>query len=861
MTNQEPKAGIPAASPRTRGYKLMRIILYICVATGLLLALLPMGVRLGTQYWLNKQPDIEARIDNIDLNLFTGSLAVYGVRLRHKNAEVFRLDHLCVEMDYLPLWDRHLFIRELRLGDAEILIEQRPAKPADPGAALRIGGILVPRGAANDNLHSDNSAARETSAWGFGWNQIILEQTSIVYRQPAWQADLDIESISTEDGASWNPAQVSTLKLALRINDAPVRLDAQGSLFAQNRSLQGHVRMDDFALKPVEPMLNNLGVHDLEGRFSCDLHPTLGLDQNGAIELHWDGTLSLHQGAVSTPELHLARAELRWEGQGAIDLQPASQSTSIRIDGNLQLPVLQLGMLKSGLALTQDNVVWQGRTTITLEAQNPPSLHIRGNLSSAALTLRDQQRERLLLSCSGARLLDLEMAENLSIAALNVEDLVALRPGTSVAETEPALVQCGTLNLLGLETRLPMQQHGPQIELNTLHLNNLGVSLLRYPSGHTNIDQWLTPTEQTHTTTGEAGVAEHAPAMIPEEQQSTLQWRVNRVQIDGHSQVEFQDAAIRPQVNLALHNIDLSLETLNSAAPEQRNPFQVHAEVGRFSTLNLHGAMSLLAPTPQGNLQAELQGFELFSISPYIEAAMGSRIDSGELDCTATASVAGSQLTLQSHSTLRGFALGEMPPEQRERIAKNLGMPLSLALALLRDRQGNIHLDIPVTGDLSSPDIALGSIIRTALLGAVQETIKLALAPLGILSQAGRLVGIGTRLELPPLPFPAASAHLENPAITLEPLRDLLEQRPQLRVKFSAPLTHADVEILHQSVDKQKDSSAEKVNAMALQLQQQRLHAVKQWLLDAHGVTPNQVLLTQPDSAIVPGAPRVEMRF
>jgi hypothetical protein len=276
-------------------------------------------------------------------------------------------------------------------------------------------------------------------------------------------------------------------------------------------------------------------------------------------------------------------------------------------------------------------------------------------------------------------------------------------------------------------------------------------------------------------------------------------------------------------------------------------------------------------------MDLKLHGFQLYSIAPYIEEVIGARVETGELDFTGETSLEDNILMLESSTNLRSFTLGEMTAAQQERISANLGMPLSLALALLRDKNGDIHLDIPVSGDLSSPDIAIAPVVRKALFGAIQETIKLALKPLGILGGAGKLLGIGGELELQPLEFAPGEKTLTDPETNLNPLRELLGQRPQLRVILSAPLTQADIEVLQAQHDtaptdqektrknaeerEKQELSEEQLHTRATPVLQERLHSVKEWLLDTGEVNNNQVLLTQPRLSTEGGEPRVEMRF
>jgi hypothetical protein len=72
--------------------------------------------------------------------------------------------------------------------------------------------------------------------------------------------------------------------------------------------------------------------------------------------------------------------------------------------------------------------------------------------------------------------------------------------------------------------------------------------------------------------------------------------------------------------------------------------------------------------------------------------------------------------------------------EVSRRIGKGLyALPVRLAIVLLRDRHGNIDLDIPVAGDLKDPTYKLGKVIWKILGNLV---VKAATAPFTLLSKA-----------------------------------------------------------------------------------------------------------------------------
>lgn len=885
ITSPEPPSS--SARWRTRLFKFLRIGAYTLVVIPLLLAFIPVGLRLGGEYWLNKQPGIDANIGNIDFNLFSATFVLEDLNIEYQGITHTRIERLAVAGKYLPLWDSHARIDYIELQGVRLMLEQFEADSAEDPRALRIGGLVLPRSEAGGQSRDATAKTEQsTSPWGFGWNRITVDDTEIVWRQPEWSADLIIEHAYLNDVASWKPNSDSELHLQLRLNDAPVSVTAQTRPFATQRSSKGQIKIDAFALGKIAPILAPAGVHDIAGIFSCDLKYAVSLSDAGDITLGWDGSLALTQEELSTAQVHIADGELRWDGEGSITTTPEF-ATRVRLESTLQLPVLDVQALESGMALQQEGLRWDGTVAISFKQGSDPELEIDGDLTTAKLNIVDRAHGRLLASWEELKGSGLAVHDGrVQLKQLHIGELVALRPSTDPAETEPPLAQCGTLALVDLGMDLAQEDGGSAVTLESLTLSELGVEVIRYASGHTNIEQWSTSTAATTEKSANSRPSEVvAPSARGSEEEnsapSPLRWRLNVLQVEEGSYINFTDATAEPDVTLEINALNVQLKDLDSSAVDTRNPLKLDAKLGRFATLKAEGGLSVLAPEPEGDLELELHGFQLYSIASYIEETIGARIERGELDLSANASIENNVLGLESQVALRSFTLGAMTPEQQERISSNLGMPLSLALALLRDEKGDIHLNIPASGDLSSPDIAIESVVRKALFGAVQETVKLALKPLGIISGAGNLLGIGRELTLPPVEFNPGQETLTDPATALKPLRDLLAQRPQLRVILSAHLSEADIAALRSLSKDEESKNGEKVSPQnqegkiteepaisedefrvaATALLRERLHAVKGWLLNDGEVHNNQVLLTQPRLTPLQGEPRVEMRF
>jgi hypothetical protein len=135
-----------------------------------------------------------------------------------------------------------------------------------------------------------------------------------------------------------------------------------------------------------------------------------------------------------------------------------------------------------------------------------------------------------------------------------------------------------------------------------------------------------------------------------------------------------------------------------------------------------------------------------------------------------------------NHVVLDDFYLGE-PVESPDAFA----VPVKLALAVLRNREGQVVLDVPVSGSLTSPEFSFGDAIRGAfgnILG------KIAAAPLTML---GSMFG-APEADLSQAEFsPGSTEFTDETQRKLEVLKRALQERPGLKLVIEwQPTPEAD---------------------------------------------------------------------
>jgi hypothetical protein len=106
---------------------------------------------------------------------------------------------------------------------------------------------------------------------------------------------------------------------------------------------------------------------------------------------------------------------------------------------------------------------------------------------------------------------------------------------------------------------------------------------------------------------------------------------------------------------------------------------------------------------------------------------------------------------------------------------ENFGIPLSVALGLLKDLNGDIHLAVPVAGDPGGARVGVAALIRQALSKALVGALASPLKLFGAVTEGGRVQSLAPE----PIAFAAGSTQIsEEGKARLEQLAGLLSASP-----------------------------------------------------------------------------------
>ncbi|HEU4779315.1 MAG TPA: DUF748 domain-containing protein, partial [Steroidobacteraceae bacterium] len=238
----------------------------------------------------------------------------------------------------------------------------------------------------------------------------------------------------------------------------------------------------------------------------------------------------------------------------------------------------------------------------------------------------------------------------------------------------------------------------------------------------------------------------------------------------------FADFWIQPNYAVNLQNMNGSILGLSSD-PKSRAKVNFEGKVDRYAPANISGDINLLSAALYTDLKVSFKGVEMTSVTPYSGRFAGYKIEKGKLSIDVAYLVEDRTLTARQRFVIDQLELGE-----RVESEDAVRLPLKLAVALLKDRNGVIDIELPMTGSLDDPQFRMGPLIWKAFVGLIG---KAATAPFKLL---GSLFGGGEEMNI--IEFEAGSAALDPAAQEkLASITRALTERPGLQLEV--PTTYS----------------------------------------------------------------------
>lgn len=347
-------------------------------------------------------------------------------------------------------------------------------------------------------------------------------------------------------------------------------------------------------------------------------------------------------------------------------------------------------------------------------------------------------------------------------------------------------VHWAALSASRIEVDLPKAKP-PRIDIGAIALSGFYARMIVTADGKLNLTDVLRSEDQAATsltrvegvTPGEAPApnlsakpkdkpvasTSTAPATPPPE------LRFGQVILQG-GRINYTDLFIKPNFTANLTDIGGKVGAFGSVDP---TPAEINL-AGKLDTtapITISGKLNPVAPRAFIDLSAKAEGVELTHLTAYATKYAGYPIDKGLLNVDLHYRLNDGKLSADNHLFIDQLTFGDHVDSETA-----TKLPVTLAVALLKNARGEIDVNIPVSGSLDDPQFSLGGVVFKAFMNVI---ISAATSPFRLL---GSLFGSDEELSFVEFD-PGRSALTPTATQRLESLGKALTDRPGLKLDIS----------------------------------------------------------------------------
>jgi hypothetical protein len=348
----------------------------------------------------------------------------------------------------------------------------------------------------------------------------------------------------------------------------------------------------------------------------------------------------------------------------------------------------------------------------------------------------------------------------------------------------------------GMKVR--MGEGAPQVDIGGLALNDFYARVIVNANGRINLQDVVSnpaqaPVSVTRAQNGAApaaGTSTPSPAPAPTPTPSTAsssaalatasttaappaQIHIGQIAL-ANGNLNYTDNFIKPNYTANITQLAGKIGAFGTDTNEKPADVSLQGSLDNNSPVNINGSINPLTPVAFLDIKAGANDVELTHLTPYSGKYAGYPITKGRLTMDVHYQLDQGKLNADNHIVLNQLTFGD-----RMEGPGISHLPVKLAVALLKDSNGNIDIHVPVSGSLNDPKFSLGGVIWQAFVNLVKRAVT---APFRLLASA---MG-GGQQDLAYVEFAPGSDVLDKAADDrLVKVVDLLSKKPSLKLDIS----------------------------------------------------------------------------
>lgn len=322
--------------------------------------------------------------------------------------------------------------------------------------------------------------------------------------------------------------------------------------------------------------------------------------------------------------------------------------------------------------------------------------------------------------------------------------------------------------------------------------------------------------------------------------------KLNRFNIVDGANIQFSDQSVSPNYSRYVKITELSAGSFDTQQPELTSVITLKGSSNGYSSFDFVALIKPFLEVPEYQVKGGLNQMDLESLTAYVKDALGYEIESGQLDLDVTVELIGTKIKGNSHIVLRGIELSSIENYEKEESSTQSYIPFNTALGMLKDGNGNVELDLPISGDTSSPSFGLSGfvslLVKRATIAGAKEYLTMTFVPYASLVKIVMAADKHLlKLEISNLNYAPTEVDVTKAqAEFLTTFTSLLKDKTDLQIRLCGVSTAEDI-------GKEKGGKLTQDDIEALiKISELRANSFKEYMVEEKEISSSRLLLCKP---------------
>ncbi|MBL4799245.1 MAG: DUF748 domain-containing protein [Oleispira sp.] len=768
-----------------------------------------------SQYLETQQLELDTR-STIRYNPFLSKVTIEALsisKLADKagdSKKVFSLAKLVFEVDAYKLLSKQLNVTDFVIDGLYLSVNKEAGLSTVAGIDISAVEHIDSENIDSKNIDSNDSEASEDLPFQLVMASMTLKNSMIDIVEGGQQHQLQLNDIN-----------INALQATQAMQDLSI-------------TLTGDLDGADITLSARAVMKDGLGGIDIEIAL-------VDIDINKFSHL-------------ATPHIEKLEGLMSYRADHKIELTESGISIDIT---DLEFNNRNLTANKNGLHLS---LAQQKLKTRALRLILTPDFEVSmtgdGEFSGQGFTIYNKVKEQVLLASKEIRLNNINISADKGQFKVSVNNIAILESYFSDnTESElPALTQFESLNIndtiltnkaIAIDAiELAGFKVNAQLDKNKV-VKNLIISMEELSAAlatNTEVEAGIKSEEQLSKN---KNIDIASTKKIADK--SSFSIKLNRFSLSDNADIQFLDSSVSPVYKRNITVALLSAGPFDNQLSNQESIIKIEGDSNQYANFDITVTAKPFLEIPHYHVEGQINEINLPGLSSYIKSALGYEIESGQLDLGIDVNFSGTEMDGESHVLLRGIKLTAFDNYEDGSLSDQTSIPFNAALSMLKDSDGNVDLDLPLSGDINGPSFGLSGfltlLVKQATIIGAREYLSLTLFPyaglITVVIMADKHI---LKVQINDLNYSSTETDVPTDnEIYLSEFSALLNDKPDLQIKLCGVASAADIGKANGS----DITSKQDLKKLSL-ISEQRASNFKQYMVDEADIDSSRLLLCKP---------------